>query len=162
MNQVLRDELQQDPEQLGYAPLIAAGNMAGLAALLNETDPLRLMSRETFVTGRGVLADLGVSGAVILEKLSQFGATPQQDPQAEGLRLAVKWAMKFAEQEGEGIDIGHPNTRALMQTAAAVGVLTEGEATLLLNLAVLPVSRAVELLGCDVSVNEVTEAVNGG
>lgn len=157
----LHTELTTDPQALGYAPLVAAGNHAGLHELINRAEASRMLPRSRFVTGRAVLAELGVTGAVILEKLSVFGATPQQG-EAEGLRLAIKWAMKFADQEGEGLDIGHPTTRQLVQTCAAVGVLTEAEATALMALAVYPTSRAHELFGREVPLNEISEALNNG
>jgi hypothetical protein len=157
----LQNEITTDPHSIGYAPLVAAGNHAGIHELINRPEASRMLPRSRFVTGRAVLAELGVTGAVVLEKLSVFGATPQQ-VEAEGLRLAIKWAMKFADQEGEGLDIGHPTTRQLLQTCAAVGVLTEPEATALMALAVFPTSRAVELFGREVSVTEISEALSNG
>lgn len=157
----LYTELTTDPQALGYAPMIAAGNHAGLHERINRPEASRMLPRTRFITGRGVLAELGAVGALILEKLSVFGSIPQQG-EAENLRLALKWAMKFAEQEGEGLDIGHPTTRGLLQICATTGVLTQGEATSLMSLAVFPTSRAFELFGRDIQLNEISEVLNHG
>ena len=157
----LRTELYEDPKKYGYKDFILRGDMAGLTATLNRLRADLVIPKTIFVTGRSVLADLGIVGAVTLEKLSVFGSIKQDDPQLEGVRLAVKWAMKFAEQEGEGIDIGHPNTQKLLTILEQIGVLSKEELDSFNGLAYSPSSRAYELFERDVTVTEVTGAVYG-
>jgi len=157
----LRTELYEDPKKYGYKDFILRGDMAGLTKVLNRLRADLVIPKTTFVTGRSILADLGITGAVSLEKLSVFGSMKQEDPQLEGVRLAVKWAMKFAEQEGEGIDLGHPNTQMLLDVLGKIGVLSKEELDSFNELAYNPSSRAYELFERDVTVTEVTEAVYG-
>jgi hypothetical protein len=127
----LADEIADDPAGMGYAQHLP--DCPGLVVdLLNARTQMAPQSR--MVTARGILADVA-GGAAILDKLEAVGA---QVPE-------VRWAMKFMVGD-QGIDIGHPRTRGLVQALGAQGVLTQGEADALLALAVQPCSRA-DLIG---------------
>jgi hypothetical protein len=79
-----------------------------------------------FVTARAVLAECE-NGATILDKLEAASAQIS----------AVKWAMKFLQQEG-GIDVAHPRTLGMIDQLEAGGVLTQTEADELKGMAVQP------------------------
>ncbi|MEY8688452.1 MAG: hypothetical protein AB9M53_01050 [Leptothrix sp. (in: b-proteobacteria)] len=128
---MLASEIQNDPIGLGYAALLPdqPGHVVELMNARTQT-----MVRERFVTARGILAEVP-GGAQILDKLEAVApAVPE-----------VKWALRFLVGE-LGIDIGHAQTRALIQALADQHVLTADDAAALLALAVQPASRA-EVLG---------------
>lgn len=141
----LKSEVTFDPTGRGYLAHLA--NAPGMVVqLLNE--PVDEMNKPRFITVRTMLAELGVAGAVIAEKLSQFAASaPSAIPEVEGLRLATKWAMRFIDSDGEGLDIGHANTHTMIDGMAAIAVLTNGEAENLKSLAWQPASRAEIVCG---------------
>lgn len=125
----LSQELAADPAGLGYAAHLP--DSPGLVVdLLNA--PTRTAIKPRFVTARGVLAEVD-GGAQILDKLEALSAGVSE----------VKWAMKFLLTDG--IDVGHPRTRALLDQLAAGGGITADEAGALKALAIQPVSRAEEL-----------------
>lgn len=128
----LRDELLDDPLSRGYAALIA-DSPGALADMLNA--PIYSMPRERFVSARGVLAAHGAAGAAILDKIEAASASVSE----------IKWALSFLKTDS-GIDVGHANTRALLDSLASGGVLTTAEAALIKDMAVQPASRA-DVLG---------------
>lgn len=136
--ETLRDELQADPLALGYAPYIpdAPGMLVELLHARNFSAPKTRM-----VSARTVLAEVQ-GGELILDKLEALGESIP----------AVKWAMRFMVGE-EGIDIGHPVTRGLLDQLAAGGALEQSEADALKAMANQPASRA-EVLG----LHRITEA----
>jgi len=100
---------------------------ADAAIALNAVD--QSVTFENHVTAAKLMAELGgVAGAAILEKLEGVAATVP----------AVKWAMKFMERDG--IDVGHAETRAMLDSL--VGVLTQVEADAVKALGEKVVSRA--------------------
>lgn len=125
----LKDEITNDPLGLGYAGLLpdCPGTVCDL---LNA--PARAAVAERFVTARTVLAECA-GGAQILDKLDALSAVVPE----------VKWAMRLIL--AQGIDVGFASTRVLLDTLAANGALTQGEAAALKNLALQPCSRATEL-----------------
>ena len=130
----LSNELSSDPLNRGYAQYIP-DNPGMLAVMMNTLD--YTMVKTKFVTARTVLAEHGSAGAAALDKIDAAGASDS----------AVKWAMKFVTSE-PGIDVGHPTTRALLNSMVP-SVLTQQEADMLLDMAVQPASRA-EVLGIPV------------
>ena len=128
----LRTELLTDPLARGYASKLA--NSPGVVADMMNA-PIFTMPKERFVSARGLLAAHGFAGAEILDKLE--AAAPAVS--------MIKWALTFMKTDS-GIDVGHANTRALIDQLVIGGVLTAADATLIKNLAVQPASRA-EVLG---------------
>lgn len=125
----LAEELRTDPAGLGYAAHLP--DSPGLVVdMLNALTRTAVKSR--FVTARGVLAEVD-GGAQILDKLEALAAGVSE----------VKWAMKFLLTDG--IDVGHPRTRGLLDQLAAAGGLTAADAKALKDLALQPASRAEEL-----------------
>lgn len=160
--QALQEELQTDPLNLGYAQYIPH-SPGWVAALINA--PNLLLVKEKYVTVRTLLAELGVLGAVIAEKLSTFGnsSTVYEIEEIQGLKIATKWAMKFIDSDGQGLDLGHPNTQNMIDGLVGASVLTNTEGAALKALAMQPASRAEQLfgLGTNISLVELAEALNG-
>lgn len=125
----LANEISDDPLGLGYAAHLP--DAPGLVVeMLNARTRTAVQSR--FVTARGVLAEVD-GGAQILDKLDALTGAVRE----------VKWAMKFLLTDG--IDVGHPRTRALLDQLAAGGAITAADAQALKDLALQPASRAEEL-----------------
>lgn len=89
----------------------------------------------TMISARTVLAQLGLAGAVALDKLEAAGAQ----------NSVVKWAMKFLTTD-EGLDVGHPMSQGMLDQLAQAGVLTVSEAAALKGLALQDQTRAEALL----------------
>lgn len=164
----LRDELLSDPEAIGYAPMIAAGDHAGIVARLNLVEAGRTaLVPLTFVTVRTLVARLGPAGAVLVKKLRAFAAAPDpENEQLYALHATVQEMLPFISQgdpaRGDGVDIGDPGSRALFSALAAMGVITQDEADSVLALGTPSCSRAFQLFARTVTLNEVSEALNGG
>ena len=133
---MLRDEILDDPLGIGYESMTDGE----LEASLNAKTRSRIVSR--FITARTILAECA-DGATILDKLEA----------AASVSSPVKWAMRFLTQEG-GLDVGHPNTLAMIGQLVAGGVLTQAEGDSLKVLPVQVCSRAEELgvsaIGADI------------
>lgn len=128
----LKTELTTDPAGIGYAAFLP-DPLGEVERLLNERT--LSASRPRFITARTILAECGAAGPGILDALEAAAAG----------NSAVKWAVKFLSQDS-GIDVGHPNTQAMIDSLATGGALTTDQATALKNLAHQPVSRA-DVLG---------------
>lgn len=139
----LREEIEAGP----LAVECAGKSDAEIADILNDRRFTGVTSR--FVTARTILAEVS-GGSAILDKLEAAApAVPD-----------LKWAMIFLAGEG-GIDIGHAGTRANLEALAAVGVITDGEAQALLQMAYTAMSRA-ELAGIGtITHQDVAQALRG-
>jgi len=127
---VLRGEVLSDPLARGYASMTDEQ----VAASLNTKD--RQVVQLTLVTAKELMARMDPSVAAgILQKLESEAAN----------NPVVKWIMSFITGGGEGIDLGHANTRAQIDALVAAGVLTATEGASLKALAERTVSRAEEL-----------------
>lgn len=137
----LRDELQSDPEGVGYAAhLPDAPGM--VVELLNK--PQFLMPKTYMVTARGVISGKGLgasAGAVFLDKLETLIPAVSE----------VKWAMRFMEGE-QGIDVGDPETQAMLSNLIGVAGITQAEIDGIKAMALQPASRAEVLFGANTSV----------
>jgi hypothetical protein len=122
----LREELTNDPLGVGYAEM----TNAEVETALNAKTRSRVVSR--FITARTILAECA-DGATILDKLEAAAAQIS----------AVKWAMRFLQQEG-GVDVGHPATLSMIAQLTGP-VLTAAEGSALATLAMQECSRAEEL-----------------
>lgn len=164
----LREELTTDPESLGYAPLIAAGSHAGVESLINSIDPARVTNIVgTFATVRTLIAKIGPAGAVIVKKLRAFAAAAEPtDPSAFALQATVQEILPFISQgdpaRGDGVDLGDPASRGLFSALVGAGVITQDEADAVLAIGTAPCSRAFQLFGRTVTLNEVSEALYVG
>lgn len=113
----LKTYLTTDPDNLGFAPLILAGNDGEIAALINTQGTKMLRTR--IISARGVLSDYAggpAAAADVLDKLETLSASVP----------AIRWVMTFLK--AEGVDIGHPATQGMLDQLAAGGALTKAEA----------------------------------
>ena len=119
-----------DPLSRGYVGMTDEQ----VAASLNNPD--RTVIEQTMVTAKDLMARMDPgAAATILQKLESAAASD----------AVVKWIMSFITGGGEGIDLGHANTRAQIDALVAAGVLTATEGASLKALAQRTVSRAEEL-----------------
>lgn len=145
----LRDELQSDPEGIGYAAYLPdePGMVVGL---LNK--PQFLMPKTFMVTARGVISGKGLgasAGAVFLDKLETLIPAVSE----------VKWAMRFMNGE-QGIDVGDPETRTTLDGLVGVAGITQMEIEGIKAMAMQPASRAEILfgVGAAITVDNLREA----
>lgn len=145
----LRDELQSDPEGVGYAAhLPDAPGM--VVELLNK--PQFLMPKTYMVTARGVISGKGLgasAGAAFLDKLGTLIPAVSE----------VKWAMRFMEGE-QGIDVGDPETQAMLSNLIGVAGITQAEIDGIKAMALQPASRAEVLFGANtvITIDNLREA----
>lgn len=145
----LTAEIQSGPLAAELAPLVAAGNDAGVAGVLNSQRG-ETMLRERIISARGVLAEYADGPATAAAVLDKLEAAAPSVP-------AIKWVMSFLK--GDGIDIGSPATQGMIDQLAAATVLTEDEAGKLKALGRVPASRAELVFGQPVTANDVARAV---
>jgi hypothetical protein len=119
-----------DPE-LAATPMTSDGAWA-IAEAMNTVVGQAPAPR--VVNARHVLAELGMAGAVSLDKLEAAGSS----------NPVIKWAVRFLVTEG--LDVGHPTSQSMLDQLAAKGVLTADEALSLKALALQPQTRAEALL----------------
>lgn len=137
----LHRELIGDPLARGYA------QMSDIEAARDLNTAYRVRVMPTMVTVRTLLARMDPPIAAAL--LDALTAAAQTDP-------VVNWAMHAFERDG--IDVGHPNTRAQLDVLVAQGLLEAQHAAALKAVAERPVSRAVEVFGWGVSTYDVARA----
>lgn len=130
--QILTPELRDDPENIGYAGM---SDDAAAAALNLRT---RTRTVTTFATWRKMLADLGPTVTATVK--AKVEAAAEANP---AVALALDMLSEYGD--GGGLDIGHANTRAVIDSLAAGGVLTLDESTAIKAMAEQPCSRADEL-----------------
>lgn len=126
----LRDDIAADPVLAGL-PITSDGAFA-IADAYNTV--VGKAPAPTIVTARTVLAEMGMAGAMALDKLEAAGSN----------NPVVRWAVKFLT--GEGLDVGHPMSQSMLDQLAQAGVLTRTEADALKALALADQTRAEALL----------------
>lgn len=131
---ILRHEITTDPTGKGYQAWLAEGKPGYVIDILNA--PTHSMRKETWLTDFGLMSRLGVDmGRSILTKLKAISAAD----------IAV--AAAFARLQGNGIDVGDPETVSMIdQLALAQGGFTTAEQDALKGLSMHPASR-MEILG---------------
>lgn len=141
--QALKTELTTDPLAIGYAA--HRPHAPGMLAQLVNAKTTAL-AKERMVTARGIMASYGLgptAGAAFLDKLEALApAVP-----------AIKWAMKFLQQEA-GIDVGESATRAMLDSLVGVGGITQSDVDGIKAMALQPSSRAEVLFGTGVVISE--------
>lgn len=140
---ILSDEITNDPKGKGYAAFLPdqPGHVVELLNAPTETAP-----KERIITSRGVASVLGlIESENFLQSLEEFStatldASHPLLPYQPGIKRQIAWLST------QGLDLGDPLTRALLDTLAGVGIITALAATKLKDAALKPVSRA-EVLG---------------
>lgn len=136
---VVTNDMPKDPDY--YA------KDAAIAAIFNAPVGIRLVER--FENAIGILSALGaITGATILEKLDQAKA---------GIP-ALKWAM-LAMDDPQGVNLGDPETQAMLDDLATANVITQAEADAVKALAVQPSSLAYETVGQPITAADVSIAL---
>lgn len=141
--QLLKQEIVDDPLSQGYSAFLP-DSTGWVANMLNERKFQAAKTR--MVTARGIMASYGIGptqGALFLDKLESLSANIP----------AVKWAMKFLQQE-TGIDVGESATQIMLTSLIGVGGITQAEVDGVKAMAIQPASRAEVLFGSDVIVTE--------
>jgi len=120
---------------------------SAIADIFNASSGTRLVER--YENAIGIMSALGaVTGAAILEKLDQAKA---------GIP-ALKWAM-LAMDDPQGINLGDPETQAMLDDLATGGVITQAEADAVKALAIQPSSLAYETVGQPITAADVSIAL---
>jgi hypothetical protein len=143
---LLKSELQGDPRSYGYAPLIAAGDDSGLAAMLNQVRPEISIRRPD------------VKAAELLEAIDNRDLLPS----ATGLDQA--WLNAVLSQD-QGVRLVLPNgsnTRVVANLNRLVGN-TQCSQTRLQTISTRTGSRAEELFGANTVItdSDIAKALRG-
>jgi hypothetical protein len=118
-----------------------------IANIFNATSGTQLVDR--YENATGLMSALGTStAATILEKLEQAKATIP----------VLKWAM-YSIVSSEGINIGDPETQAMIDELVAGDVLTNIEGEAIKNLAIRPSSLAHQTVGQPITPADVSIAL---
>ena len=145
-----------------YADMIVARNDNGIAVALSAPSTQRAPTMR-FVNARTVLAEAGMLGVAVLGKIEGFvrATLPEGTPaEAVGLQIAARYALRFVES-AEGIDIGHPTTRAMLDALVPMGVLAQAEADAVKALGERTLTLGEVITGARVSVDDVSAVLNG-
>lgn len=138
----LRAHIDATPA-LASQPMTPDGADA-IAEALNATSGTA--PRERLVSARTVLAEVGPAGAVILDKLQSFTDGPKPgNPSVASVHAAARWTIRYV-MSADGIDVGHPRTRAMLDSMASAGIVTQAEADAIKALALQPQTVAEALL----------------
>lgn len=130
----LQDLVQRDlteAEQAAIGPLLASGNVGAIAEILSVG---RTHAVSHFASERGILERYPggpIEADALLAKLEGFAQT------AHPMARIVGRALKFLAQP-EGLDVGSPATRGLLDQLAAGGVITAAERDGLVAMATRP------------------------
>ena len=147
----LHDELTNDPEGLGYAPLLAAGSANAIADLLNAPHydalgKVGITPMLVWIAKHGVMARLRAAAA---------GDNAQIASIAEVAMLLVQ------NPNISAIDFGLSDVQAMLAALAQAGVIPQDAYTEVLTLATVHVSRAQQLGLGTVSADDVSRAMEG-
>lgn len=128
-----------DDELAALAPLVAVRNDVATAALLS-VGRVRIEAR--MLSERGVLSALGSEAGdkmlTALEGITSADSLPAPLRSNYGaIRRAVSWL------KGDGVDVGDPLTRGLLDALAATGVIQAASAAAVKRLAERPDAVAV-------------------
>lgn len=136
---VITNDMPKDPDY--YA------KDSAIADIFNISVGTRLVDR--FENAIGLMNALGaVTGSTILEKLDQ----------AKTSIPALKWAM-YGITSAEGINIGDPETQAMLDTLAVGNVITSQEAEIVKALAIVESSLAYQTVGQPITAADVSIAL---
>lgn len=136
---VVTNDMPKDPQYFAKD--------SAIADIFNAPVGTRLVER--FENAIGIMSALGaVTGAGILEKLDQAKA---------GIP-ALKWAM-LAMASGTGVNLGDPETQAMLGDLALANVITQAEADAVKALAIQSSSLAYETVGLPITAADVSIAL---
>lgn len=148
---VLHDELANDPVDLGYAPLLAAGSANQVAALLNEPrygalGSVPITPLLEWIAAHGVMARLRAAAA---------------GDDAQVASIAEVALMLVSNPNIPALDLSRPRVQTMLAALAQAGVVPQDAHDELLALATVRVSRAQQLGLGAVAADDVSRAVEG-
>lgn len=136
---VITNDMPKDPDY--YA------KDSAIADIFNISVGTRLVDR--FENAIGLMSALGTStGAAILEKLDQAKASIP----------TLKWAM-YSVVSSEGINLGDPETQAMVDDLVAGNIITADEGNSIKELAAVSSSLAYETVGQPITAADVSIAL---
>ena len=142
----IKNEITIDPSgpQIGYAISLAQRDDSNLLVLINL--PRKVAVKEKMINSRYILENIN-NGVDLLIKLDLIAQTTPQ----------LAKLITFMNSE-EGLDFGNNNVRAIFQSISAQ--LTGPELNALKNAANRLISRAEELWGANLTIQELSIALN--
>lgn len=145
--QSLKQEVQQDPKQLGYAALLP--NQPGRVVELLNNQGLGDTKYATKLIGiANVLAALGPeTGAQVLNQLEALKAA----------NPVIKWAWYLLESDK--LDVGSATTQQQLDMLVAAGALAGEHAQKLKDLSKVACSRAQLVVGTQVTEEDLRKAM---
>lgn len=139
----LATELADDPAGIGYAAMLPAAPGHVVAALNASSTS---MVKSFTATARTLLSTLDPTvAATFLETLEAVAVS------GSPVAPVVKWGLKFVTSDG--IDLGHPATRGLIDALVNGAILDQSIGDAVKALAVQPASRAEALFGAGALVD---------
>lgn len=152
----IESELQNDPQGLGYAALLAEGRDNAVADLLNA----KTIAARRFVLVRDELLPwLGNSGVRVAMEFAAFNPATAENWE---LRAALSATEKLLA-EHQWIDLDGAVAQQMVGMFRLAGIITEEQEAALMALADTHISRAEQLwgVGAAVSTDQVSEALRG-
>ena len=155
--QEIRAYLDADPDALGLAALVAAGNHSGVTAAVNAPfgDPvpgvIDIASVEALLHTQTHAS--GLPAWVVIE---DYAANAEGDA---GLRAACRMVVAVVQSKYQTIDFGLTAVQTILAGLVAGTLLTQAQADALAALSHTRPSSAVRRLGAAVTLNEVSKAL---
>lgn len=148
----LSDEIMQDPAGRGYATPLAAGDNAGVLALLNE--PITDQVGAHVVSSAELLIWGGQAGrlAALTAAETDTSLTADQRAIAQAARLMVQRADTV-------LDYSRAEIQGMVAALVQAGVFTPSDKTSLETLATAKVSRAEQVIGWPATLDDVRGTV---
>jgi hypothetical protein len=148
---ILSDELANDPEGLGYAPMLASGSHNAVAAALNELHYAALGNVDItplleWIAAHGVMARLRAAAA-------------SNDPALAS--IAEVALMLVSNPNIPALDLSRPRVQTMLGALYVGGVVTQDAYHELLSMAAVQVSRAAVLGLGTVTADDISRAVEG-
>jgi hypothetical protein len=148
---VLSDELNNDPEGLGYATPISEGNYEKVAEIINEPRYSTVGARK--VPSRELLVWGGQDGRIAsLKDAAESGSTID-------LRAVADAALRMIQREDTTLDFSDPTIVGMVDSLVSAGVFTSTDKSSLETLATKDISRAEQLGLENIDHRKIAEAL---
>lgn len=147
----LSDEINNDPENIGYATPLSNGNNQEVTRLINE--PRTETVGAVPVPSSDLLMWGGQNG-----RLSALEDAASDDTLSAGVRSVADAALRMIQREDTSLDLGRSEVAGMIDTLVDEGILTSTDKTELEAMTTAKISRAQELGLGTVSLQEVRDA----
>ena len=143
----LAADINGDPVGIGYAAFLpdAPGKVC---ELINGETFMAHQSR--MISWRGLYSSYGLGRTLAASVLAKIRAAADQNQTMYDVKMMIYTT--------EGMDIGDPEALAMIADLQAGGVFTPQEADALKGLSLRPISRAKQLFGVAVTIDDLREA----